>query len=50
MTNQTNQSAEHTAFMESQLQLKETIKKLNKSIEENNKVLDELKEVLNIQL
>lgn len=42
----TKQSAEHTEFMESQLQLRATIEKLNKSIEENNKVLDELKEVL----
>lgn len=49
MTNLTNQSVEHTEFMESQLQLRATIKQLNESIEENNRVLDELKEVLNMQ-
>lgn len=45
MTNQTNNQVE-MEFMESQLQLKKTIEKLNASIEENNRVLDVLKEVL----
>lgn len=49
MTNQTNKQVK-MEFMESQLQLRETIEKLNASIEENNRVIDKLKEVLNMQL